>query len=341
MTYFEQPQNPVSSRKRLATIVPLLVSIFLAALVVFVVLINRNHAPRVGLPDVLGSSTGGKPTFDKTLASLGRPWAVAVSPNGKRLYVSEGAGAYAVKVFDRDGSFVADATPPNTDEFNRLPMGLAVSPSGLVYVADRKLRQVDVYDADGSFKDVLRPAGVDDWAPIGVAVDSGGLIYVSEAYETPATPDKPAVERHQIYEMQADGTIVRTFGQKGGTENTLMYPSALAVDGKGRVWVSDTTGVKVFQPDGTYLFRVRGEGDDGVTLPGGVAYAADKIFVSDVTNHRVLIFDASADAPKFITQFGDLGFGKGQFRYPAGIAVSGNRIYIANRENGRIDTWTQ
>jgi hypothetical protein len=27
-------------------------------------------------------------------------------------------------------------------------------------------------------------------------------------------------------------------------------------------------------------------------------------------------------------------------RYPAGIAVSAGKIYIANRENGRIDTWT-
>jgi DNA-binding beta-propeller fold protein YncE len=319
---------------------PLLL-IFLLCLGLFVVLMRMGRSPRVGLPDVLGSSARSKPTFDRTLATVGRPWDVAVSPDGKRLYVSEGAGAYAVKVFDNDGSFVADATPPNTTEFNRLPMGVAVAPSGLVYVADRKLRQLDVYDADGNFKDVLRPAGVDAWAPIGVAVDSSGLIYVAEAYESTAAQDKPGVERHRIYEMQPDGSIVRMFGEKGGSESTLMYPNQLAVDGKHRVWVADTTGVKVFQDDGTFLFRLRGEGEDGVTLPGGLAYGDGKIFVTDVTNHRVLVFDANADAPEFLTQFGDLGFGKGQFRYPAGIAVSGSRIYIANRQNGRIDTWTQ
>jgi DNA-binding beta-propeller fold protein YncE len=341
MTYLEQqPPYPDRDRRRRLALLGALFALFLAALGVFTLLI-RQGAPRAGLPDVLGASSKGKPTFERTLAAAGRPWGVAVSPDGKRLYVSEGAGAYAVKVFDNKGSSIADATPPNTNEYGRLPMGLAVAPSGLVYVADRKLRQVDVYDADGAFKDVLRPAGVDDWAPTGIAVDSSGLIYVSEAYELPVADGQPGIERHRIYELQPDGAIVRTFGEKGGTESTLMYPNQLAVDGKDRVWVADTAGVKVFQQDGTFLFRLRGEGDDGVTLPGGVAYGDGKIFVTDVTNHRVLVFDASADAPKFVTQFGDLGFGKGQFRYPAGIAVSGSRIYIANRENGRIDTWTQ
>jgi len=326
-------------RKTVVLIVIALALLFLAALGIFTLLIGRG-GPRVGLPNVLGAGTG-KPKFDQQFASAGRPWAVAVSPDGKRVYVSEGAGAYAIKVFDKSGAFIADATPPNTNEYSRLPMGLAVAPSGLVYVADRKLRQVDIYDADGSFNGVLHPAGVDDWAPIGVTVDSSGMIYVCEAYEVPATEDKPAVERHRIYEMQADGSIVRTFGEKGAAANNLMYPNQLAVDGKGRIWVADTTGVKVFQQDGTYLFRLHQDGDDGVTLPGGVAYGDNKIFVTDVTNHRVVVFDVSEDAPKFTTQFGELGIGKGQMRYPSGIAVSGSRIYIANRENGRIDTWTQ
>lgn len=341
MTVIEQqPPYSENDRRRRLALIGFLFALFVAALGVFTLMMRLGGAPRAGLPEVLGGSSH-KPTFDRTIATAGRPWAVAVSPDGKRLYVSEGAGAYAVKVFDKNGSFVADATPPETNEYGRLPMGLAVAPSGLVYVADRKLRQVDVYDADGGFKEVFRPAGVDDWAPIGLAVDSSGMIYVSEAYETPATDDKPAVARHRILEMQPDGSIVRTFGEKGGAENTLMYPGQLAVDGKNRIWVADTTGVKIFQQDGTYLFRVRAEGDDGVSLPGGVGYGDGKMFVTDVTNHRVLIFDAGADTPKFLAQFGDLGFGKGQLRYPAGIAVSGSRIYIANRENGRIDTWTQ
>jgi len=64
----------------------------------------------------------------------------------------------------------------------------------------------------------------------------------------------------------------------------------------------------------------RGDGHPVLTLPGFLA--------SDLS---------MAPMRRYL---GELGYDKGQLRYPAGIAVSGSKIYIANRENGRIDTWT-
>lgn len=330
---FDSPPERRDRRSRLL-LLGLLILLFLAALGVFTFMMWRG-GPRASLPDV-NASNSGHPVFDRQFAQVTRPWAVATSPDGKRVYVAEAAGTYAVKVFDAKGNWLADATPPHTTETSRQPVSIAVSPDGAsVYVVDRALQQLLRYDANGAFKDVIRPEGLDHWAPLGVAVDSTGLLYVTETFDT------TDVQRHRVVEMQADGKILRAFGEKGTGASNLMFPNQIAIDGKGRVWVADMTGVKVFKQDGTYLFRIRPEGDDGVTLPGGIAYARDTIFITDVTNHRVIGFDVSGDTPKFKGQFGTMGIGKGQMRYPAGIAANGNRIWIANRENWRVDTWTE
>jgi DNA-binding beta-propeller fold protein YncE len=336
MTYLEQQAPfPSPGRKRAYKVALLLLLLFLASLGLFVLLMRLGGGPRVGLPDVLGSSTNSKPTFNRTLAAVDRPLAIALSPDGSRLYVAEGAGSYAVKVFDAKGAALGELTPPHTTEGTRQPMGIAVAPDGSVYVADRRLNQVLVFNADGTYRDTFRPAGFGSWSPLGVAIDGDGQIYVSEA------TDSAGAERHRVYVLRSDGTLVRWFGQKGAAAGDLMFPSDLAIDGQGRIWVADITGVKVFGADGVYLFRLGSEGAAGVALPGGLAYSDGKIYATDTVSHRAIVVDATADAPEFKAQFGEAGFGNGQFRYPAGIAVSGSRIYIANRENGRIDTWTQ
>jgi DNA-binding beta-propeller fold protein YncE len=319
-------------RRRLILIAAILFALFLLAIGTFMLLF-RGGAPTPGLP----STFGGGPksySFDRTMATLSRPVAVTVNADGSKIFAAEGDGQYAVKVYDKKGNLLGDLTPPHTTEFTRQPMSIAIAPDGTVYVVERRLNKIMVFNADGTFRGTFDPPGFGQWAPISVAVDEGGTIYVGEGY------DEPGKERHRVYELNPDGSLIRWFGQKGVGASDLMYPSSIAIDGKGRVWVADITGVKVFDAEGVYQFRLKADGDDGVTLPGGLTYHDDKIFVTDVTNHRALVFDVGEDAPKFVTQFGELGFQKGQLRYPAGIAVSADKIYIANRENGRIDTWT-
>jgi DNA-binding beta-propeller fold protein YncE len=349
MTITLQPmgEDRGRDRKRRGLVLLLLLLLFLAALGAFILLISRGGAPRVSLPEVLGIATGGKPKFDRTVASVARPIGVALSPDGSKIYAIESYGSYAIKVFDSKGKPLADAVPPHTTEGTRQPMAIAAAPDGSVYVTDRVLRQVLIFNADGTFREVFRPVGFGDWAPLGIAVDKAGLVYVSDTLDipgqpqTPESPGTPAIERHRVYVFNPDGTLVRWFGQKGAGAKELMFPEHLAIDGKGRIWVGDVTGVKVFDSDGNYAFRLGAEGDAGTSLPGGLAYADGRMYVTDVTNHRGIVLDVSGDAPVFKAQFGEMGFGNGQFKFPAGIAASASRIYIANRENGRIDTWTK
>jgi sugar lactone lactonase YvrE len=62
--------------------------------------------------------------------------------------------------------------------------------------------------------------------------------------------------------------------------------------------------------------------------------AAGVIFVSDRLNGRIEEFDGSGT---YLGQFGTLGTGIGQLRYPEGIAVDGlGRIYVAEGSYGRV-----
>jgi outer membrane protein assembly factor BamB len=143
-----------------------------------------------------------------------------------------------------------------------------------------------------------------------------------------------------VYVLKPDGTIVKQFGQKGDASSDLMFPGPVALDNHRRIWVADMTGVKVFDADGRFLFRLRTEGEGAVALPGGIAAQGDRVYVSDTINHRVLVYKTDPDTATFEVAFGQLGFGRSDFRYPSGIAVSASRIYIADRENGRVDIWT-
>ena len=49
----------------------------------------------------------------------------------------------------------------------------------------------------------------------------------------------------------------------------------------------------------------------------------------------------SEPEPLFLYADGDWGTGEGEFNYPADIALDGTgRLYIADRENNRIQVWS-
>ena len=67
-------------------------------------------------------------------------------------------------------------------------------------------------------------------------------------------------ENHRATENRAK--FINRFGGPGHQPGQLSAVNAIAVDGKGRVYVSDTKGVQVFDADGRHLT---------VFDPGGVA----------------------------------------------------------------------
>lgn len=213
---------------------------------------------------------------------------IGVDGNGN-IYVGEYLGG-RVQVFDANGNFV---TQWMVDR--KMPLrGMAVDRKGTVYIAQRGT--ITRYEGQtGNPLGDLQPgsAGFDD---VGATPD-GGLIaaayrsgsdnivrFNSSGNATLTIPKaistiadrselntRVAVDglgniyalgtfAEAVFKFSPEGKFMNRFGGSGSEPGQLRAAHAIAVDGKGRVFVSDTKGIQVFDSDGRYLtvFKVDG-----------------------------------------------------------------------------------
>jgi len=193
-------------------------------------------------------------------------------------------------------------------QFNH-PRGVAVGPEGNLYVVDSDNHRVQVFDADGSFlrewgsqcnlSSAQGCADLDGDGPMaygdgqfqepwGIAVDDDGRVYVADTWN------------HRIQVFETDGTFLWKWGEYGQTmsgDTWLLYgPRDIALDGEGRVFVTDTGNKRVMVYDSTGIYLGQW-GSDGI-LPGSfsepVGIDVDgegNIYVADTWNQRIQVFD--------------------------------------------------
>jgi len=272
-----------------------------------------------------------RPLFELSKAgdsALRLPTDVAVGPDG-RVYVVD-SGNQRIAMFDRSGRFIKTFGRGGRGAGELLnPVGIAVGPDGRVHVADRDNRRIQTFSADGapvrSFNVVSRGQPV---TPIDVAVDHAGkTLYVT------------GNNNHRVMAFSPDGKLQREWGGEGVNRGEFRYPATIAVGPNGTVFVVDVfnTRVQGFAPDG----GVYAAGDWGV-LPGqlvrpkGVAVdRAGRIFVSDSYLDVIQLYDSSY---QFV---GVLGSGGKPQRVTAaaGIALDGNRLYVAEMLRHRVSVF--
>ena len=105
-----------------------------------------------------------------------------------------------------------------------------------------------------------------------MAIDGRGNIYALGSFT------------NSVFKFSPDGKFVNRFGSPGRQPGQLSGVDAIAVDGKGRVFVSDVKGIQVFDADGRYL---------NVFKPDGVASGMifnDKNELLVVARHKVIKF---------------------------------------------------
>ncbi len=165
----------------------------------------------------------------------------------------------------------------------------------------------------------------------GIAVDAKDRVYIY-------TRNQPSI---QVY--QTDGKFLRAINTQGsqGAHHIKIAPD-------GNIWAADNQShvVQKYSPEGKLLLTLGETGRAGkdqqhfneptdmTILPSG------ELFVSDgYGNRRIVHFDATG---KYVKEWGEEGIRPGQFRLPHSIvADSKGRLYVADRENARIQVFDQ
>jgi DNA-binding beta-propeller fold protein YncE len=119
----------------------------------------------------------------------------------------------------------------------------------------------------------------------------------------------------------------------------MMYPSGVAIDGQGDVFVVDQlrNHVREISPAGVPLgeWGTQGGVPGQLDQPAGLAVdAQDNVYVADSNNDRVQKL-SSAGAP--LAQWSDLGAAYGRLNQPSDVALDRRGdIFILDAGNGRV-----
>jgi thiol-disulfide isomerase/thioredoxin len=166
---------------------------------------------------------------------------------------------------------------------------------------------------------------------------------------------------HQIWKLDLDKQEVSTFAGSGRearldgppAEAAFAQPSALATDEK-TLYVSDAEANIIrainLGADGKVRTLVGGDlfdfGDeDGLgndvrlQHPLGLARWNDKLLIADTYNHKIKVLDPAARSVKSFAGTGKPGQSDGakpSFYEPGGLAVAGNKLYVADTNNHAI-----
>lgn len=137
--------------------------------------------------------------------------------------------------------------------------------------------------------------------------------------------------------MNPDLTFFDCFGGFGGSNGQFNWPSDVACDNNGNVYVADYNNhrIQVFTAEGKFLlkFDTLGIANEKLKLPSSISISiANEVFVTN--NHRVSVFTSNG---KFLSSFGSKGSEPGQFNQPCGITIDDDGfIYISDTDNARL-----
>jgi len=174
---------------------------------------------------------------------------------------------------------------------------------------------------DGATGKLLYSWGANIFAmPHGLSVDPEGNIWLTD------------VALQQIFKFSPEGQRLMTLGERGVAGSDPYHfnrPTAVAVERDGSFYVSDgyiNTRVAKYSADGKFLFQwgTKGTGPGQFDLVHGVVLGRDrKVYVSDRSNGRIQVFDATGH---FLTQWSDPAIGR-----PYAVALSADgRIFVAD-----------
>jgi len=236
-------------------------------------------------------------------------------------------------------------------QFNH-PFGVAVDSSGNVFVGDldnhriRRITPAGVVSTlagtgiRGHADGIGNTAQFND--PLGVAVDSSGNVYVAD------------FRNHRIRRITPAGVVsifagsTEGFADGAGTEAQFNYPTGVAVDSSGNVFVTDSVNhlIRKITTAGV-VSTLAGSTEGFADGAGNTAQFEDpydlavdsfgNVYVADQGNHLIRKITTAGVVSIFAGSTEGFADGTGteaQFYFPTGVAVdSSGNVYVADFSN--------
>jgi len=224
------------------------------------------------------------------------------------------------------------------------PYGVAVSPNGLIYVADSGNYCIKIFDLNSQLIRTIGKPGGDDAClnfPQGVAVDKNGTIYTMDS------------NNGRIAIFAGDGEYIGAIGSIGGYPGAFYTPKGIFIHDNGNIYAANTRNHTIYIFDSTTHKLLanygllgedpanlrKGSLDYRFRLPTDVAVTSNGImYVVDSKHGNIKVLDQDGG---FLFKFGEIGTGMGQFNFPEGIALdSAQNIFVCDTLNSRIQKFT-
>jgi DNA-binding beta-propeller fold protein YncE len=247
------------------------------------------------------------------------------------------------------------------------PKGVALDRHGNVYVADSENHVIRKIDRTTGIISTI--AGLSVREDEEMIDRPNGTSVVTE--EDPLAEHDPATSSHSSYRQHTDlsGTVrywtnrpssLQRYAGDGGAAvcARLNFPTAVAVDREGNVYIADTMNhrVRVVKAAIGVISTLVGTGQARFSGDGGPAHQATlnepaalildeqhRLYIADQSNHRIRVVNLNTGVIQTIAGTGAAMYdGDGKpaidtaLAGPGGLALADDRLYIADTFNGRI-----
>lgn len=310
---------------KLQLIKVLTLAVILLSLLVYLLLAN--------LP---GLFAGGRLRFMYSVYRLREPVGVSVRANGN-FYVSEPINS-RILLFDSNGDLIKTISATEGKGKVRGVYGSAIDEKrGEMYSADFMQRTIHVFDTEGKF---LRRFPKN---PLDKAFgDQGFVPFDVELYR-----DKVYVStRNGLVIFDRKGKLKEVWGRKRGKKiGEFNFANGISIDqASGNIFVADTLNRRVVALDQKGRVRwVVGKPDSKAklssyfSLPRSIDIdPSGRLFITDTFEHHIVVLSQSGSLRSLI---GERGVEDRKFNFPEGLAISSNRLVVADKGNDRVQVF--
>lgn len=266
---------------------------------------------------------------DSKEQNLKKPLDIAVDEQGAS-YVVDNAESL-VKAYDPNGEFLFSfGKGKQVSDDLMAPSGITIH-NGLLLVTEPSVGRIQAFSKSGEFlRTYFQSMAGNRYSPAGIVGEPGGNVFFTD------------VAGHRVVEINSEGQVISTFGMPGGGKGQFAYPHDICIDKNQQIYVSDSNNgrVQVFNRQGRFILEIDGTKGEKpkMSLPRGLTIDSyNRLLVIDPLANQLRFFELTGE-PLF--EYGRLGIKDGELNFPNGVAVNGKKIYIADRENHRVQVFT-